>query len=206
MAGRGFQAAGGGASPIRSTFRASPPSPPRRLRLDRAQNECRASRPAYHPSPQQPAAVSAVLAFVRRAWKRRWVKVLAVLAALPFIFYFLLWLLFARGLPDAEFAAQLPAAAADQRPRHQRRAGADLRPRAAGRSSRYRRIPAAADRRLPLGRGQDLLHPYGIDYPGLLGAVCDYVAQGRHRRARPRRLDHHPAGRQESSSSATNIR
>ena len=41
-------------------------------------------------------------AFVRRAWKRRWVKVLAVLLALPFIAYFILWLIFARDLPSAE--------------------------------------------------------------------------------------------------------
>src|SRR3954470_5882541 len=40
--------------------------------------------------------------FVRRAWRRRWVKIVAILLSLPFILYFLLWLLFARGLPSAE--------------------------------------------------------------------------------------------------------
>jgi len=40
--------------------------------------------------------------FVRRAWKRRWVKVLAFILALPFVAYFILWLIFARNLPSAE--------------------------------------------------------------------------------------------------------
>ncbi|HEV2866112.1 MAG TPA: PBP1A family penicillin-binding protein [Allosphingosinicella sp.] len=41
-------------------------------------------------------------AFARSAWRRRWVKVLAVLLALPFVAYLILWLIFARGLPSAE--------------------------------------------------------------------------------------------------------
>src|SRR5881397_771606 len=40
--------------------------------------------------------------FVRRAWGRRWVRILAILASIPIILYFLLWLVFARGLPSAE--------------------------------------------------------------------------------------------------------
>src|SRR5687768_6695132 len=39
---------------------------------------------------------------VGRAWKKRWVKVVAVLLALPVLAYFILWLIFARGLPSAE--------------------------------------------------------------------------------------------------------
>src|SRR3954453_12519422 len=46
--------------------------------------------------------LSGVLAFIGRAWKKRWEKGVTILASLPFIFYFILWLLFARGLPDAE--------------------------------------------------------------------------------------------------------
>jgi penicillin-binding protein 1A len=46
--------------------------------------------------------LGAVWAFVRRAWRRRWVKVLAVILALPFIAYFILWMIFARDLPSAE--------------------------------------------------------------------------------------------------------
>src|SRR5688500_12955107 len=41
-------------------------------------------------------------AFARAAWKRGWVKWLAGLLALPILAYFILWLIFARGLPSAE--------------------------------------------------------------------------------------------------------
>jgi len=41
-------------------------------------------------------------AFVRAAWRRRWVKILAIIVASPFVLYFLLLLIFARGLPSAE--------------------------------------------------------------------------------------------------------
>ena len=41
-------------------------------------------------------------AAARGAWRKRWVKVVTVLLALPVIAYFILWLLFARGLPSAE--------------------------------------------------------------------------------------------------------
>jgi penicillin-binding protein 1A len=39
---------------------------------------------------------------VRRAWGKRWVRILALLASIPIILYVLLWLLFARGLPSGE--------------------------------------------------------------------------------------------------------
>ncbi len=39
---------------------------------------------------------------LRRLWTKRWARVAAVLLAMPILFYFLLWLLFARGLPSAE--------------------------------------------------------------------------------------------------------
>ncbi|HYN45811.1 MAG TPA: penicillin-binding protein, partial [Allosphingosinicella sp.] len=46
--------------------------------------------------------LEAFLAFVRRHWRKRWVKVVAILLALPFVAYAILWLIFARGLPSAE--------------------------------------------------------------------------------------------------------
>ena len=70
----------------------------------------------------------------------------------------------------------------------------------------YRRIPAAADQRLPRRRGQDLLHHSGIDYPGLLGAVCRLCLQDRHRRARAMAARPSPSRSPRSASSATNIR
>ncbi len=39
---------------------------------------------------------------VRWFWRRWWGKLLVLLLASPFILYFLLWLMFARGLPSAE--------------------------------------------------------------------------------------------------------
>jgi penicillin-binding protein 1A len=39
---------------------------------------------------------------LRRLWARRWTRIGAILLALPIIFYGLLWLLFAQGLPSAE--------------------------------------------------------------------------------------------------------
>src|SRR3712207_4154287 len=38
----------------------------------------------------------------RGLWRKRWVKVLAVIAALPFLAYGVLWFIFARDLPSAE--------------------------------------------------------------------------------------------------------
>src|SRR5205085_3779097 len=45
-------------------------------------------------------------------WRRWWGKLIVLILASPFILYFLLWLLFARGLPSAEsllhYQPQLP--------------------------------------------------------------------------------------------------
>ena len=37
-----------------------------------------------------------------RIWAKRWARIAAVLLAIPVLLYFLLWLMFARGLPSAE--------------------------------------------------------------------------------------------------------
>jgi penicillin-binding protein 1A len=41
-------------------------------------------------------------ALVARAWKKRWVRWLAIIAAIPVLLYVVLWFLFARDLPSAE--------------------------------------------------------------------------------------------------------
>ena len=41
-------------------------------------------------------------AFALAAWRKRWVKLLLAALAFPFIAYFILWMIFARGLPSAE--------------------------------------------------------------------------------------------------------
>src|SRR5690348_4547696 len=48
------------------------------------------------------AGFSRARAFAGRHWKKRWVKVVTILLSLPILFYFILWLIFARGLPSAE--------------------------------------------------------------------------------------------------------
>ena len=69
---------------------------------------------------------------LRGAWRRRWVRWLAILLSLPLIAYAILWLIFARNLPSAEtllnYEPPLPTNVRDI----ERRAGAELRPRAAG--------------------------------------------------------------------------
>jgi penicillin-binding protein 1A len=40
--------------------------------------------------------------FVRRAWRKRWVKLLAILALIPILLFLLLWAIFTRDLPSAE--------------------------------------------------------------------------------------------------------
>jgi len=117
-----------------------------------------------------------VRAALADAWRRRWVKVLAVLAALPFIAYFLLWLLFARGLPSAEsllhYEPALPTYVRDID-------GAPVQSFA-----RERRVQLAYDEFPPqlidaflAAEDRTFFSHGGIDYPGLLGAVWDYISK-----------------------------
>src|SRR3954451_21336070 len=112
--------------------------------------------------------------FVRRAWRKWWVKVLAVLAAIPILLYFLLWLLFARGLPSAEtlltYQPPLPSEVRDIN-------GAPVQSFA-----RERRVELAYDE-FP----QQLIDAFtsaedktffthgGLDYPGFIKAVVNYT-------------------------------
>src|SRR3954470_6134087 len=111
--------------------------------------------------------------FVRRAWRRRWVKIVAILLSIPFILYFLLWLLFARGLPSAEtlltYQPPLPSEVRDIN-------GAPVQSFA-----RERRVELAYDE-FP----QQLIDAFtsaedktffthgGLDYPGFIKAVVNY--------------------------------
>lgn len=114
--------------------------------------------------------------FVRRAWKKRWVKVLAVIAALPFIGYAILWFLFARGLPSAEsllnYEPVLPTYVRDIN-------GAPVQSFA-----RERRVQLAYEEFPPIlinaflaAEDRTFFSHGGIDYPGLLGAVWDYLSK-----------------------------
>src|SRR4051812_16708732 len=120
--------------------------------------------------------LSAVLAFLRSAWKKRWVKVLTILASLPFIAYIVLWFLFARGLPSAEsllsYEPVLPTYVRDVD-------GAPVQAFARERRVQlaYEEFPAPLINAFLAAEDRTFFSHSGIDYPGMLGAVWDYVTK-----------------------------
>jgi penicillin-binding protein 1A len=113
-------------------------------------------------------------AALRDAWRRRWVKILAILVATPFILYFILLLIFARGLPSAEtlltYQPPLPSSVRDAN-------GQPVQTFA-----RERRVELSYDEFPPKlidaflsAEDKTFFSHHGIDYPGLIGAVGDYL-------------------------------
>jgi penicillin-binding protein 1A len=111
---------------------------------------------------------------VRDAWRRRWVKILAILAASPFILYFLLLLIFARGLPSAEtlltYQPPLPSSVRD------------INGQPVQAFARERRVELSYDEFPPKlidaflsAEDKTFFSHHGIDYPGLVGAIGDYL-------------------------------
>jgi penicillin-binding protein 1A len=111
---------------------------------------------------------------VRRAWAKWWVKVLAILAAIPILLYFLLWLLFARGLPSAEtLLTYQPPLPSEVR---------DINGEPVQSFARERRVELSYDE-FP----QQLIDAFtsaedktffthgGLDYPGFIKAVVNYT-------------------------------
>jgi len=127
---------------------------------------------------------SQVQQFLSRAWKRWWVKTLAVLAGLFVVFLFVMWLLFARGLPSVDklrtYEPPLPTNVRDI-------AGDPIHSYA-----RERRIELSYDEYPPLlvraflaAEDKTFFEHHGVDYPGMAGAVVDYVTKfGSGRRAK----------------------
>lgn len=119
-----------------------------------------------------------------RLWRRWWVKLLVVLGVLAGIGYALIWLLFARDLPSVEglrtYEPPLPTnvRSVDGTPIHS--------------YARERRVELAYDEFPPLliraflaAEDKTFFEHHGVDYPGTLGAVFDYVSKlGSGRRAR----------------------
>jgi penicillin-binding protein 1A len=111
---------------------------------------------------------------LRRAWGRRWVKILVVLAALPILFYILLWLLFARDLPSAEsLLTYQPPLPTNVR---------DIDGNTVQTFARERRVelsfaeyPAQLIDAFTSAEDKTFFDHDGIDYPGVIGAVGDYV-------------------------------
>jgi penicillin-binding protein 1A len=116
------------------------------------------------------------LAFVRRAWRKRWVKVIAILLSIPIVLYAILWLLFARGLPSAEsllsYEPVLPTYVRDVD-------GAPVQAFARERRVQlaYEEFPVPLINAFLAAEDRTFFSHSGLDYPGLLGAVWDYVSK-----------------------------
>ena len=123
-------------------------------------------------------------------WVRRWVRWLTYAAGLLLLFWAAIWLLFARDLPSAqkllEYEPPLPSyvRSADGTP--------------VGTFARERRVQLAFDEYPKIlinafisAEDKTFFSHSGIDYPGLAGAVIDYVSKmgsgrGAARRSRSR--------------------
>ncbi|MDT9599055.1 penicillin-binding protein 1A [Sphingosinicella rhizophila] len=113
---------------------------------------------------------------VRRAWQKRWVKILALLAALPILGIFFLWLIFAQALPSAESLLTY------QPPLPTNVRGADGEP--VQTFARERRVELKFDEYPPqlinaflAAEDRTFFRHGGIDYPGVIGAVGDYISK-----------------------------
>jgi penicillin-binding protein 1A len=113
---------------------------------------------------------------VRRAWKKRWVKVLAVLLALPILAYFMLWLLFARDLPSAEslltYEPVLPSYVRDINGEPVQSFARERRVQLA-----YEEYPRQLINAFLAAEDRTFFEHEGIDYPGVAGAVIDYISK-----------------------------
>src|SRR5688572_20926981 len=111
-------------------------------------------------------------ATVGHYWRKRWVKFLAILLALPFIAYFILWLLFARGLPSVEsllnYEPVLPTYVRDIE-------GAPIQAFARERRVQlaYTEMPPRLINAFLAAEDRTFFSHGGIDFPGLFGAVID---------------------------------
>ena len=110
----------------------------------------------------------------RRAWGRKWVRILAYLAAIPIILYVLLWLLFARGLPSGESLLTY------QPPLPTNVRGIDGEPVQA--FARERRVelafaeyPQVLVDAFTSAEDKTFFTHGGLDYPGFIKAVLNYT-------------------------------
>src|SRR6185295_1611514 len=120
--------------------------------------------------------LAAFRGFVGRAWKRRWVKVVTILLSIPIIAYIIMWFLFARGLPSAEsllnYEPVLPTYVRDVN-------GAPVQAFARERRVQlaYEEFPVPLINAFLAAEDRTFFSHSGLDYPGLIGAVWDYVSK-----------------------------
>ncbi|HYD11676.1 MAG TPA: PBP1A family penicillin-binding protein [Allosphingosinicella sp.] len=109
-------------------------------------------------------------------WRRWWGKIIVLILASPFILYFLLWLMFARGLPSAEsllhYQPELPTYVRDIDGSPAQVFARERRVQLA-----YGEFPAPLINAFLAAEDRTFFSHGGIDYPGLVGAVIDYVSK-----------------------------
>ena len=120
--------------------------------------------------------LAAARTYAGRQWKKRWVKVVAVLLAIPVVAYFILWLIFARGLPSAElllsYEPVLPTYVRDINGQPIQTFARERRVQLA-----YEEFPPRLINSFLAAEDRTFFSHGGIDYPGLVGAVFDYVTK-----------------------------
>jgi penicillin-binding protein 1A len=113
---------------------------------------------------------------LRRTWGKRWVRILALLAAVPIILYVLLWALFARDLPSAEslltYQPPLPTNVRDINGEPVQAFARERRVELA-----FEEYPKVLVNAFLAAEDRTFFEHGGIDYPGLVGAVGDYVSK-----------------------------
>ena len=113
-------------------------------------------------------------AFVRNAWRRRWVKIVVILLSIPIVLYFLLWLIFARGLPSAEtlltYQPPLPTQVRDINGQPVQSFARERRVQLS-----FNEFPQQLIDAFTSAEDKTFFTHGGIDYPGLLAAVGDYL-------------------------------
>ena len=119
-----------------------------------------------------------------RAWTRWWVKLLAIIAGLAVLAYAILWLVIIRDLPSVDkLRAYEPPLPTNVR-------GIDGTPiQSYARERRvelsYAEYPPMLVRAFLAAEDKTFFEHHGVDYPGLAGAVIDYVTKiGSGRRAK----------------------
>lgn len=113
---------------------------------------------------------------LRQLWARRWAKVAAILIGLPLLAYILLWLLFARGLPSAEslltYQPPLPTNLRDINGQPVQTFARERRV-----ELEYDEFPDQLVAAFLSAEDRTFFRHGGIDFPGLFGAVFDYVSK-----------------------------
>jgi penicillin-binding protein 1A len=113
-------------------------------------------------------------AVLRNAWSRRWVRILAILAMMPVIAYCLLWLIFARNLPSAEslltYQPPLPTNVRDINGDPVQTFARERRVELS-----FAEFPTQLVDAFTSAEDKTFFKHGGIDWPGLVGAMGDYV-------------------------------